>query len=215
MEKVFIIGLAIVAFGVGFLLHAWVSPIPSLFDISSSSRSLSSSSPSQFERFDSAVSSGYTDIAHNSIPTKMSLQGKVTDFNNTPIDDGNLGVKISDISSCTQKIFFDYNYFNVIQDGAFNLLLGDQNDLLKLNFNQDYFMCLYVNGEQLSGPQTFRGGQGEVHSEQLFDGNVSTPLDVNYLQVRNDLNVWGDIQLGCGRIYWDDVNNAINIQVNC
>lgn len=86
MEKVFIIGLAIVAFGVGFLLHGWVSPSPSLFDISSSSRSLSSSSPSQFERFDSAVSSGYTDVAHNSIPTKMSLQGKVTDFNNTPID---------------------------------------------------------------------------------------------------------------------------------
>ena len=112
------------------------------------------------------------------------------------------------------RFFFDYNYPNLIQDGTFNVLLG-QNEVLPLNFNKDYFMCLYVNGEQLSGPQVFRGGQGEVHAEQLFDGNVSTPLDVNYLKVRNDLNVVGDIQLGCGRIYWDNTTHAINIQVNC
>lgn len=215
MKQVILIGLAIAFFGAGFLIHGWIYPYPTVTEISTSTATISTTPAKQIEYFNSFTSSGYTDVAHNSIPTKMSLQGKVTDFNNTPIDDGNLGVKISDISSCTQNVFFDYNYFNAIQDGVFNLLLGDQNDLLKLNFNQDYYMCLYVNGEQLSGPQTFRGGQGEVHSEQLFDGNVSTPLDVNYLKVRNDLNVGGDIQLGCGRIYWDNTNHAINIQVNC
>jgi hypothetical protein len=76
-------------------------------------------------------------------------------------------------------------------------------------------MCLFVNGQQLSGPQVFRGGQGEVHSDALFDGNATTPLDVNYLSVRNDLNVSGNINVGCGRIFWDDVNQMLSIQVTC
>lgn len=164
--------------------------------------------------FSSPTSQGYTDTSHNSIPTKMSLQGKVSDFNGNLVDDANLGVKISDVSSCSTNVFYDYTFPNLVQDGFFNVLLG-QNELLKLNFNQDYFMCLYVNGEQLSGPQVFRGGQGEVHSDALYDGNATTPLDVNYLQVRNDLTVDGSLNMGCGKIFWDDTNQTLSIQVNC
>lgn len=173
-----------------------------------------SDSSSHSPNFYSDVSYGYTDLSHHSIPTKMSLQGKVTDFNSNLIDDANLGVKISDLNSCSTNVFFDYTYPNVIQDGFFNILLG-QNELLRLNFNQDYFMCLYVNNEQLSGPQVFRGGQGEVHSDALFDGNASTPLDVNYLHVQDDLNVDDNINLGCGKIYYDDSNQTLVIKVSC
>lgn len=162
----------------------------------------------------SPFSVGFTDPNHNSIPTKMSLQGKVTDFNGVAVDDANLSVKISDMNSCSQQIFFDYMYSNLIQDGLFSVLLG-QNELLKLNYNQDYFMCLYVNDELLSGPQVFRGGQGEVHAEQLFDGNATIPFDFNYVQVNNDLSVDGSIQMGCSQIYWDDVNQALVISVEC
>ncbi|MEK6970959.1 MAG: hypothetical protein AABW68_04730 [archaeon] len=164
--------------------------------------------------FVSDKSIGYTDLSHNSIPTKMSLQGKVTDFNSTLIDDANLGVKISDSNSCSSNVFFDYTYPQAIQDGFFNVLLG-QNELLKLNFNQDYFMCLYVNDEELSGPQPFRGGQGEVHSDALFDGNVTTPLDANYLHLNNDLTVDGAINMGCASIEFNDVNNSLDITVSC
>jgi hypothetical protein len=144
----------------------------------------------------------------------MSLQGKVTDFNGTAVDDGDLTVKISDDNSCTNQVFFDYNYPNLIQDGLFSVLLG-QNELLKLNYNQDYYMCLYVNSELLSGPKVFRGGQGEVHAEQLFDGNATTPFDFNYVNVNNNLSVDGSIEMGCSEIYWDDTNQALVIKVDC
>ncbi|QQR92918.1 MAG: hypothetical protein IPJ89_01580 [Candidatus Iainarchaeum archaeon] len=211
MEKnyLLLIGILVIGFVGGYLFH---SPIIETDHVETNSDSVKLTEAKTY--FDSPASQGYTDLTHNSIPTKMSLQGRVTDFNDAEIDDANLGVKISDANSCSSQVFFDYNYFGAIQDGSFNVLLG-QNEVLPLNYNKDYYMCLYVNGEQLSGPQVFRGGQGEVHSEQLFDGNATVPLDVNYVKIRNDLNVVGDIQLGCGRIYWDNNNHAINIQVNC
>ncbi|MEK6821359.1 MAG: hypothetical protein AABY11_03095, partial [archaeon] len=68
--------------------------------------SLSSVTPN----FVSDSSIGFTDLEHNSIPTKMSLQGKVTDFNGNLVDDANLGVKIGDASSCSTNIFYDYTF---------------------------------------------------------------------------------------------------------
>src|SRR3989344_5510957 len=94
-------------------------------------------------------------------PTKMSLQGKVEGLSN-----GDLGVKISDQNSCLDGVFFDHNYTVAIQDSTFNLLLGDL-DQLNLNYNQDYWLCLYVNGSLVDGPNNFRGGQGQIGLENI------------------------------------------------
>lgn len=209
LDKTWILGLLVLGLIAG---GAWA--LKPMSFVSSDSSFLPPSTPTTSEITSSPFSIGYTDLSHNSIPTKMSLQGKVTDFNGNLVDDANLGVKISDANSCTTNVFYDYTFPNLIQDGFFNVLLG-QNELLKLNFNQDYYMCLYVNTQLLSGPQVFRGGQGEVHSDALFDGNVTTPLDVNYLKVRNDLNVGGNLTMGCGKIYWNDTNQTLVIQVSC
>ncbi|MFH0970164.1 MAG: hypothetical protein V1776_01755 [Candidatus Diapherotrites archaeon] len=207
-DKVQIIGIIVVVGVLAFWGGAQMT------NLSFSPLSSESTTQKHAPNIISSQSIGYTDLSHNSIPTKMSLQGKVTDFNSVLIDDANLGVKISDANSCSTNVFYDYTFPDAIQDGFFNILLG-QNELLKLNFNQDYFMCLYVNGEQLSGPQVFRGGQGEVHSDALYDGNVTVPLDANYLHLNNDLTVDGSINVGCGSIFWDDTNQTLSIQVSC
>ncbi len=190
--KWFVIGIVVLAFFAGtFVSNIEISENNRILTgYASVSVPVSNGAPSSVTlSSNSEYSQGFTNPEHHSIPTKMSLQGKVTDFNGNLID-GNLGVKIGDSNSCITQVFFDYNYFNAIEDGKFNVLLG-QNEILPLNFNQDYFMCLYVNGELLSGPQVFRGGQGEVHQEQLFDGNSTNPFDFNYVNVNNDVNVNG------------------------
>lgn len=97
----------------------------------------------------------------------------------------NLEVKVSTSGSCEDNVFFDVTYSNAIQDGIFNVLLG-ANNTLPLDFNRDYYMCLYVDGDLISGPTRFRGGQGEVNrmgdansgSEIIFDhGHIIVRLE--------------------------------------
>ena len=109
-----------------------------------------------------------SNATHHSHPTVMSLQGKIEGLST-----GDLGIKVSDENSCTQGVFFDYNYSNAIQDSLFNLLLGSQQDL-NLNYNQDYYLCLYVNGELVDGPQQFRGGQGQIGIEDVNASGFAT-----------------------------------------
>jgi len=107
-------------------------------------------------------------------PTKMSLQGTVQGLSN-----GNLGVKISDQNSCLDGVFFDHNYTGAIQDSTFNLLLGDI-DQLNLNYNQDYWLCLSVNGSLVDGPNNFRGGQGQIGLEDINGSFGSSANDTNW-----------------------------------
>lgn len=121
-------------------------------------------------------------VTHHSHPTIMSLQGIVEG-----ISKGDLGVKVSDQNSCVSGVFFDYNYSNAIQTGQFNLLLGSQQDL-NLNYNQDYYLCLYVNGELIDGPQLFRGGQGQIGIEDINALGFATEF-VPYTNATQDIDL--------------------------
>lgn len=107
-------------------------------------------------------------ISHHSHPTIMSLQGKVEG-----LQEGTLGVKVSDQNSCSNGLLFDHDFSNAIQGGTFNLLLGETFDL-NLNYNQDYWMCLYVNSELVGGPNKFRGGQGQIHAKDMNVSELNT-----------------------------------------
>lgn len=147
---------------------------------------------SEKQLFSSGSVTGYS-LEHHSQPTLMSLQGTVEDLNGQAVN-GTLGVKVSDVSSCTDTVFFDVNFSNAIADGGFNLLLGE-NPILSLNYNQDYFMCLYVNGELLEGPQRFRGGQGQISSDDISeDLNISRDLNIGSNLFIND-------KVGIGTIF--------------
>lgn len=127
-------------------------------------------------------------VEHHSHPTKMSLQGRVTDANGNLVDDGNLTTIVSDQNSCVSGVFYQITDTNAIQDGFFNILLGDTN-VLSLNYNQDYYLCLKVNGELLSGPAKFVGGQGQIGSEDVASSFSFTDLNTTgKLIVKGDLN---------------------------
>lgn len=134
-------------------------------------------------------------IEHRSHPTKMSLQGRVTGADGNLIDDGNLTTIVSDQNSCVSGVFYQITYPNAIQDGFFNILLGDQN-VLSLNYNQDYYLCLKVNDELLSGPAKFVGGQGEINTEDVADN-----FSFNDLNVSDDLKVNGDFDVKDGNFF--------------
>jgi hypothetical protein len=112
--------------------------------------------------------SGDGKATHHSHPTVMSLQGSVEGLSS-----GNLGVKVSDQNSCTQGLVFDHNFTGAISSSLFNLVLGTQYDL-NLNYNQDYYMCLYVNGELVGSPSIFRGGQGQIDIEDVNTSGFAT-----------------------------------------
>ena len=105
--------------------------------------------------------------------TKLSLHGKATDAVGDPIDNSDLGVNISTSSSCTSDIIFNEVYANEIQDGIYDVLLGDSNSL-DLNYNQDYYMCVYVDNELVSGPDKFVGGHGEISGFVSDTGDTMT-----------------------------------------
>lgn len=155
-------------------------------------------------------------VEHHSHPTLMSLQGKVEGIN-----DGNVGVKVSDQNSCSSGVFFDYNYANAIQDSLFNLSLGSEHTL-NLNYNQDYYMCLYVNGELVDGPQLFRGGQGQIDVEDVNTAGFATEF-VPYSGAGEnvdlgsyDLKTTGNVcfNAGCNaKIYYDSETGDVVIKI--
>ena len=137
--------------------------------------------------------SGKQLATHHSHPTMVSLQGTVEG-----LTDGNLGVVVSDQNSCESGILYGVDYENAVQESSFNLLLGDQQDL-NLNYNQDYYLCLSVNGELVDGPQLFRGGQGQIGIEDVNVSGFATefvPYDSESKAISDIDSVDSNIYLG-------------------
>ncbi|MFH1445533.1 MAG: hypothetical protein ABIF08_03575 [Nanoarchaeota archaeon] len=157
-------------------------------------------------------------VEHHSQPTKMSLQGKATDSGGSPVIDGDLQVKVSTENSCLIGVFFDHTYTDIIQNGIFDLTLGDTYTL-NLDFNDDYYMCLYVNTELVSGPSVFRGGQGEVHLDDVshdlvdFFVNVSGDVMTGNLNMNDNSILYpnGTSQFDGITLYIDSANDKIGV----
>jgi len=141
-------------------------------------------------------------VSGASHPTMMAIKGSVDG-----ISDANLGVKISTSASCSTGVFFDHNYSAAVQDNDFNVLLGSQFDL-NLNYNQDYYICLYVNSALVGNATQFRGGHGQIGIDDIGDLNANF---VPYIGAKTDLNLgiyglrgYGDANIGrlfSGAIY--------------
>lgn len=109
--------------------------------------------------------------------TMMSLQGKATDSSGAAVNNGNLRVTVSTSDSCEQNVLYDYTYNSLIQKGLFSILLGNDSSL-NLTYNQDYYLCTYVNGEIIknaAGKNTtkFRGGQGQIQPSNITNGTFA------------------------------------------
>lgn len=118
--------------------------------------------------------------------TYMSLQGRVTKPDGRVLDIGTLAVNISTQNSCSAGVIWNNTYAGGIKNGVFTVLLGDTHPML-LDFNQIYYLCTFVNGETVSGPSAFRGGQGMVDI-----GDMNTTSDYEF----GNLNITGVIDVG-------------------
>lgn len=104
------------------------------------------------------------------IPTLMSLQGTATGGTN-------LGVNISTAANCNTSSIFSETYPTAIDsDGYYNVLLGNDTPL-ELDYNNDYYLCIYINNELIGSPQKFRGGQGDIGDEDI-ESNINTYVDI-------------------------------------
>jgi hypothetical protein len=130
---------------------------------------------------------------HASMPTLMSLQGTATDSDGNLLS-GDLKVVIGTSSGSCSDDVFNVTYTSAVSGGTFDLLLGE-NNTLSLDYNQDYYMCLYVNDVRVNGPFRFRGGQGQVGPEDLSNtssytfGNV-TPAATDTYSIGTSVLKW-------------------------
>lgn len=136
----------------------------------------------------------------------MSVQGKATNrTDGSALSSGNVRVKVSNTTSCSNGVIYDETFNNTISSGTFSLTLGE-GDTLWTDFNRDYWMCIYVNSELVSGPTKFRSTGGEVNRI----GDASSSSYVNFdsgnlifrsgnLRLDSDkLNVSGNVGIGTG-----------------
>ncbi len=125
-------------------------------------------------------------LASAAMTTKLSLQGEARTSSGDVISSGDLRVLVDDENSCSgSSPLLNQTYASAIVNSRFDELLT-----LSLNYNDDYYLCLYVNNEQVGGPYTFRGGQGEINTEDLADSSItgsdistSTTLDIAGLDI--------------------------------
>jgi len=144
-------------------------------------------------------------MAAASHPTLMGLQGKVQDSSGNDVASANLTVNISTSNSCTTDVFFSHNYPNNVSSGIFDLTLGSTYQL-NLSYNEDYYLCIFVDGEQVGGPYRFRGGQGQIGSEDI---NKTDDYTFGSVNVTDSVNVTNNITVGDSII--PDTNNTGSI----
>ncbi|MEW6295328.1 MAG: hypothetical protein AB1467_03455 [Candidatus Diapherotrites archaeon] len=95
--------------------------------------------------------------------TLLSVHGFVKDSTTgTPIASGNIMIDVcTDSGGTTCLLTGGETFNNTINQGAFDVLVGSTKTL-SLNFNDDYYMKVLVNGTQVGNTFKFRGGQGQI-----------------------------------------------------
>ena len=153
-------------------------------------------------------------------PTMLGLQGRVTDSTGVPVNNGNLRATVSTTASCEQNIVYDYTFNGVVRAGLFSVLLGNDSNL-NLTYNQDYFLCTYINGEiqkNLGGSNTtkFRGGHGQIPANNLVSGTLPDDLNVTgNMNVKGNIDVNGTLSVNETRVILssDSVSNIKDVDI--
>jgi len=141
--------------------------------------------------------------------TLMGFQTWIYNNDGTPFDSGTVLVNVSDSSSCNGNINSTEYVDQTTDQGILDVMLT-----MNMSYNNDYWICLFVEGEQVIGPSNFRG-LGEIGAEDVgfsvggnpFDQSLNTTDNVthDYLNVTNYLTIGGSggIQIRDDRIYFD------------
>jgi len=120
----------------------------------------------------------------------MALQGSVND-NGNPINNGNLTVTIwTQISGGSLVYNSSADYLGVINNGRFDIMLGDGSNQLSLEYGKMYYMDMMINNQDLSfngsSRRMFQSGAGNVNWSYIvnvpsyvrdYSGDISAKLD--------------------------------------
>jgi len=116
-------------------------------------------------------------------PTLISFQAEITDTVGNPVEGENLTIKASSTEGCSGDVY-EGTYINAVVGGVANVLLGNYSDL-NLSYNEDYWLCAIYEDEIVTGPERFRGGQGQISEDDMEADYVNTSGDT----MTGDLNV--------------------------
>ncbi|MBI2578078.1 MAG: hypothetical protein HYW26_00025 [Candidatus Aenigmarchaeota archaeon] len=178
-------------------------------------------------------------LEHHSQPTTMSVQGKATNkTDGTALSSGSVRIKVSNATSCTAGVIYDETFSSSISSGTFSLTLGE-GDTLWLDFNRDYWMCIYVNSELVSGPTKFRSTGGEVNrigdassgtyvdfqnaNVIVHGGGINATTFLNASTIQNPTFTSGSVifsgangifRQNITKFYWDDANSILAVGTN-
>lgn len=112
--------------------------------------------------------------------TSTVFHGQVLDTSGLPEEDADLRVTISTANSCTSSLLYNTTFVDATNgDGVYNLDIS-----ASLDFNQLYYTCVFVNGEQMGSPQPARIGQGQIDENDVYFYDLT---------IYNDLTVNGDV----------------------
>lgn len=130
-------------------------------------------------------------IVFSATNTIIGFQGRVLNISdNSTLENGTLQINISTTNSCDGAIYSE-TFNDPFDDGIFDVMLGETT-ALPLNYDNDYYICTVVNGEQVSIDH-FRPGIGEIDTSDI-DITDFKSLFVPYV------GATGDVDLGSYRL---------------
>ncbi len=118
--------------------------------------------------------------AQSQAPKKMSYQGKLADNDGNPVSDGSYNIKFSiyDVVNSGTAIWEETQGVTV-QEGLFNVLLGDLN-ALNLAFNNQYWLGVKVDSDAEMIPRTALASTPySLHAVTIADNSVTNSKIVN------------------------------------
>jgi hypothetical protein len=133
-------------------------------------------------------------IVYSADDVLIGFQGRVLNItDNSTIETGTLQINISESNDCSGSIYNE-TFNDPFNSGIFDVMLGDSVSL-QLNYNNEYYACTVVNGEQITIDK-FRAGTGEINTS-----------DIDIIDFKAIFLAYGqDINLGTYNLEADDVS---------
>ncbi len=117
--------------------------------------------------------------------TMFWIQGELFDSSTmTPANNVQMAVDIFTTPTCVGSPYWTGTFPSATDvNGVYSLLISN----ISMEFNQNYYACVYANSSLVNSAIQFRAGQGQVNE---YD------VDFTNLNITNDLNVGTDIYAG-------------------
>jgi hypothetical protein len=138
--------------------------------------------------------------------------GVISKGSGLPLNDGNLTIQIWDSPTSGSSIY-NYTFINAIQNGTWNLIIGDSpGPNLNLSYGQIYYKDYLINGEDA----TFLDNDGSSIGRIIFQSPLG-PINASYITgLSISMNETDPIWTSVANNYYNktEVNNLISGSLN-